>query len=54
VVRGDTLWDLSARSFGNPRRWPEIFSANRDALRDPDRIYPGADLRIPGCEATRL
>jgi hypothetical protein len=27
--------------------WPRIFEANRDVLRDPDRIYPGQVPRIP-------
>jgi nucleoid-associated protein YgaU len=47
VERGDTLWMLAARSFGDAERWPEIFAANRDVVSDPDRIEPGEQLRIP-------
>jgi nucleoid-associated protein YgaU len=55
VVRGDTLWALSARRFGDPLRWPEIFAANRDALASPHRILPGEELRIPDrCDVTRF
>lgn len=48
VRRGDTLWDLSARYLADPFLWPEIFRLNTDVIDDPDLIYPGESLRIPG------
>lgn len=49
VVRGgDTLWDIAAHHLGDGARWPEIYAANRDLIADPDLIYPGQELRIPG------
>lgn len=47
VRPGDTLWELSARHLGAPRAWPQLHAANRDAVRDPDLIYPGQRLRVP-------
>lgn len=47
VRRGDTLWDLSRRYYGDPLRWPAIFDVNRDLLHDPDLILPSDHLRIP-------
>jgi nucleoid-associated protein YgaU len=47
VRRGDTLWELSARHLGAPHAWPQLHGANRDAVRDPDLIYPGQRLRVP-------
>jgi nucleoid-associated protein YgaU len=47
VVRGDTLWHLAARHLGDARRWPALYEANRDAVRDPDLIYPGQELKLP-------
>ena len=49
VRAGDSLWRISAREtvLGDGRRWPEIYEANRDRIRDADRIYPGQELVVP-------
>lgn len=46
VVPGDTLWDIAARFYGDPRRYPEIVTAN--AIPNPDLIFPGQVFLIPG------
>lgn len=47
VVRpGDTLWDLAAHYLRDPFRWPEVFHANTDIVRNPHWIYPGQVLTI--------
>jgi len=48
VVKGDTLWKIAEAHYGDGSRYTEIFAANRPMLEDPDRIYPGQVLRIPG------
>ena len=48
VEKGDTLWAIAAKYLGAGNRYNEIFEANRPMLSDPDKIYPGQMLRIPG------
>jgi nucleoid-associated protein YgaU len=47
VVEGDSLWKIAKRQYGDGERWRRIYEANRDLIKDPDRIYPGQQLRIP-------
>jgi nucleoid-associated protein YgaU len=47
VVAGDSLSKIAKREYGNANEWKRIFEANRDLLKDPDKIYPGQKLKIP-------
>ncbi|MDH3237693.1 MAG: peptidoglycan-binding protein LysM [Deltaproteobacteria bacterium] len=47
VQRGDTLSKIAKAHYGNAMKYPVIFEANRPMLKDPDKIYPGQNLRIP-------
>lgn len=47
VKKGDTLWAISSKHYGNGAKYNTIFEANKPMLKHPDRIYPGQVLRIP-------
>lgn len=45
VESGDNLSKIGEK-YGIT--WQQIFEANKDILSDPDKIYPGQELKIPG------
>ena len=47
VKSGDSLSKIAKREYGNAQDWKRIFEANRDIIKDPDKIYPGQELKIP-------
>ncbi len=47
VQKGDTLWAIATKAYGNGAKYNAIFEANKPMLTHPDRIYPGQVLRIP-------
>ena len=47
VQKGDTLSKISRLYYGNARKYPIIFEANKPMLKSPDLIYPGQMLLIP-------
>lgn len=47
VVRGETLWRISKRVYGQGLRYTVIYGANTPQIRNPDLIYPGQLFVLP-------
>jgi len=47
VVKGDCLWKIAKRFYGNGAQYTKIYNANRDKIKNPSLIYPGQVLIIP-------
>jgi LysM repeat protein len=48
VQRGDTLSSVAQRFYGSAADWNRLYAANRSVLHNPDMIFPGQVLDIPG------
>ncbi len=47
VAKGDTLFSLAQRYYGNRSRWRDIYAANRDVLPSENSLRIGMELKIP-------
>jgi hypothetical protein len=45
VDRGDTLWTVSEKYFGEPWRWPQLWALNPE-ITNPHWIFPGQTIRL--------
>lgn len=45
VVKGDSLWNIALRAYGDGFRWMEIAKVNK--LTNPNIIHPGNVLTLP-------
>nr|CAD6419829.1 LysM peptidoglycan-binding domain-containing protein [Rhizobium sp. Q54] len=47
IRRGDTLWQISRRVYGQGVRYTTIYLANQDQINNPDLIEPGQIFGVP-------
>lgn len=47
VQKNDTLQKISQKYYGTTKNWYKIYKANEDALKGPNKIYPGQTIKIP-------
>lgn len=47
IRRGDNLWTIARRVYGEGIKFTTIYQANSGQIRDPDWIYPGQVFDLP-------
>lgn len=47
IASGDTLSAIARKFYGNGSDYPRIFEANKEVIKDPNKIYVGQKIRIP-------
>lgn len=47
IRRGDTLWQISRRVYGQGVRYTTIYLANQEQINNPDLIEPGQIFGVP-------
>jgi len=47
VQRGETLWGISQKYYGDGKAWNRIYAANKNRIRDPKDVPAGTKLIIP-------
>lgn len=47
VKKGDCLWNIAKKYYGDGRMYTKIYQANKDKIKNPDLIYVGQVFLIP-------
>ena len=47
IQKGDTLWKIAEKAYGNGAKYTAIVDANKEVIKDADKIFPGQKIRIP-------
>lgn len=47
VQPGNNLWTIAREHYGSGMLYTQIFTANRELIRDPELIYPGQIFAMP-------
>ena len=47
IQKGDTLWKIAEKAYGNGAKYTAIVEANKEVIKDADKIFPGQKIRLP-------
>lgn len=47
IKSGDTLWAVAKKYYGDGNKYTKIVEANKEVIKDADKIFPGQKIRIP-------
>lgn len=46
VVKGDSLWKIAVKVYGDGYKWTEIWKENKSVLKSPNRLEIGMKLIV--------
>lgn len=47
IQKGDSLWKIAEKHYGNGAKYTAIVAANQEVIKDADKIFPGQKIRLP-------
>ena len=47
IEKGDSLSKIAKQHYGDANKYPVLFEANREVIKDANLIFPGQKIRIP-------
>ena len=47
IQKGDTLWAIAKREYGDGKQWKRLYEFNKDVISNPNRPKKGTKIRIP-------
>ncbi len=50
VQKGDTLWKIADKFYGDGKKWQIIADANVNVLPNPNKVKPGISITIPAAK----
>jgi len=54
IQKGDTLWKIAEIYYKDGSRYTEIVEANKEVIKDANKIYPGQTIVIPNFDPSKL
>jgi soluble lytic murein transglycosylase len=50
VKKGESLWKIAGKEYGDPRAWVVIAEMNNRKIKDPDLILTGQTITLPSAD----
>ncbi len=47
VQKGDSLWSIALRAYGDGYKWTSIYQANKNIISNPGMLFVGWELTLP-------
>ena len=50
VVRGDNLWKIAVKTYGDGYQWTKIWQANKSVIRNQNLLEIGMTIKLPNLQ----